>query len=139
MRVDEAWQQLLASIRGWARVEEVGPGRTVVTVSRDDGTTTRAELVMTPDDYDEMWSVAWGEPAGASDAVRRAVLGLPPGQRYLVYAAYALEPSDAPELPEDPEAARVAAHLRDHPGAAGRWVVLGGDGVVVDEPGPPPA
>ena len=69
--------------------------------------------------------------------MRRSVLKLPADQQYLVYRSYQLVPSDSPVLPPDPEEIRLQELARRHPEGVGRWVVLDGDGNVVDELGPP--
>jgi hypothetical protein len=137
VKYERLWERLLEHIDTWASAREIGPGRIAVNWQHADGDRHTTELVMTPHEWDDMVTVVYGDFDQAAEKVRYSVLDLPAGQRYLVYRTYQLIPSDSPVLPPDPEEIRLQELARRYPEGVGRWVVVGDDGNVVDELGPP--
>lgn len=69
-------------------------------------------IVMTPAEWENMFTVAHGSFDSAFDRVKQTLLSMEPHERFGVYADYGLEPSMTETLPEPdlPEPGR------------GRWV-----------------
>ena len=78
-------------------------------------------IVMTPDEWDDMAGVMWGNVDDAVAAVKRTLLALRPDEGFAVYADYRLEPSATIALPEPPG-------FTPEPG--GEWVAYDRDGRV---------
>ncbi|GAA5116302.1 hypothetical protein GCM10023339_24640 [Alloalcanivorax gelatiniphagus] len=76
-------------------------------------------IVMSPAEWEDMFTVASGSFDSALDRVKQILLALRPHERFAVYADYGLEPSTAETLPEP---------VLPEPGS-GRWVVHDRDGV----------
>ena len=113
---DHGWDALLAGLRTLGPVEEIAPGRTVVEY---DGRTVT--IVMTGDQWDELWTVAWGEVESALASTLEDLRALP-DVPYAVYQNYGLHPSDTAVLPEDPAVLRIRQRMREHPGEiVGQW------------------
>lgn len=60
-------------------------------------------IVMTPAEWVDMFSVAWGNVDDAFDSVKRTLLELEPHQGFAVYVDYRLEGSTSESLPEPDE------------------------------------
>ncbi|MDQ4055717.1 MAG: hypothetical protein M3237_23910 [Actinomycetota bacterium] len=58
---------------------------------------------MTPDEWDDMAGVMWGDFEDAVKDVKRALLNLQSHERFVVYSQYRLEPSTEPALREPPD------------------------------------
>jgi hypothetical protein len=56
--------------------------------------------VITPDEWDDMVTVMWGDFDSALQDVERTLLTLQPNEHCAVYADYRLEPSAEPTLRE---------------------------------------
>ena len=56
-------------------------------------------IVMTPAEWENMFTVAHGSFDSALDRVKQTLLSLKPHERFAVYADYGLEPSAAETLP----------------------------------------
>lgn len=138
MSYERLWERLFEFLNGWSTAVEVAPGRIEVRLESPDGSTRAVELVMTPDEWDEMVTIPWGDFDSAAQEVRKAVLDLRHHERYLVYGDYELVPSATADLPVDPEETRLDELARQHPEGFGRWVVMDRDGNVLDEFRPPP-
>ena len=69
-------------------------------------------IVMTPDEWVEMFTVAYGSVDLAFDSVKRTLLALQPHEGFAVYSDYRLEPSTAASLPES---------VLPEPGSAAPW------------------
>jgi hypothetical protein len=67
---------------------------------------------MTPDEWDYMVTIPWGDFDSAAQGVRKSVLGLRGQERFLVYGQYELVPSTTAELPVDPEEERLNERAR---------------------------
>ena len=70
-------------------------------------------IVMTPAEWEDMFTVAYGSFDSAFDRVKQILLAMKPQERFAVYADYTLEPSGAETLPEP---------VLPEPGS-GEWVV----------------
>lgn len=79
-------------------------GLTVALVELDgEGASTRAvEIVMTPDEWDDMCGIGGWEMDAGAQHVRQQVKDLPRDKCYLVYSLYNLVPCDSPSLPVGP-------------------------------------
>ncbi|TIC87353.1 hypothetical protein E8D34_09455 [Nocardioides sp. GY 10113] len=103
---DVAWQVLveaLASCYGDAGVAQRAPHGLVVAGARADGSRFEVEIVMTPDEWDDLAAVAWGDVDAAAAYVVGLVRGQPADLRYLVYRLYELTPRGEPTIPPEPE------------------------------------
>ncbi|GAB2863575.1 hypothetical protein [Nocardioides pacificus] len=90
------WTELVDVLGSLGMVEERVPCGLVVTTQQADGSSTVVEIVMTPEEWDELVSISWVELEAATQHVREIVGIQPPGQRYLVYDTYDLSPCDTP-------------------------------------------
>lgn len=121
--VDTWWDHLVDVLATVGSVTERAPDGLSVVLTTGDGSTRVVEVVMTPDEWDDMCSVGgWHRDSGAQH-VRRLVLEQPPGKPYLVYNLYRLVPLDEPAMPVDPAFARMAELAAQHPGGipGGAW------------------
>lgn len=123
-RPDPWWTVLVEALGSSGVVEERDPHGLVVSVSKSDGTSTIVEIVMTPDEWEDLVSIMWGSVQLAAQHVRELVLEQPSDRRYLVYNLYRLVPCDAPALPVDPGLLRlqeIAAQYPDGVIPGGGW------------------
>lgn len=125
------WERLLQSLNGWCTATGAAPGLIVVTFKNPGHPARVAEIVMTRREWDQMASVAWGDPDRAAQYVKGMVLGLQPHERFLVYESYDLVPSATAELPVDPDEELLSKLAHQHPD--GGWHARDRDGNVVDE------
>lgn len=113
--------RLVAELDTWTAAVVTGPGRIEVALPSPDGRSRDVVIVMTPDEWDDMWGTAWGDLDAAIEHVKRILAGLSPHERYAIYAQYTLEPSAEPTLPT----------LERDPDLRGEWVVEDRDGRIV--------
>ncbi len=125
------WDRLLEFLNGWCLAIEVAPGRIDVTLPERRGRPRSVEIRMTPDEWDDIASVAVGSFHDAAQMVREQLLGMRDGDKFLVYGQYDLTPLPAPELPIDPDEERLAELARQHPEGFGRWSTRRPDGIQV--------
>jgi hypothetical protein len=97
--LDEQWQRLIDFLNSWCTATAVESGRIEVLLSKPGGHKRRATILMTPDQWDSMASVMWGNFDDAAQAVRRSVLSLSGNDRYLVFGDYELNPSPTADWP----------------------------------------
>ena len=102
MEREDTWKRLVGSLDAWTWATETAPGRIEVSVPRGGGS-RHVLIVMTPDEWDDMASVMWGNYDDAVADVKRTLLALRPEEGFAVYSDYRLEPSTAAALPEPPE------------------------------------
>ena len=117
------WTELVDALGSIAQVEDREPNGLVVT-AQSPGTPRVVEIVMTPDEWDDLVGMMWGAPEAAAQHVRQLVLDQPRDQRYLVYSLYQLEPCGTPEIPVDPAFQRMqelAAQYPDGVIPGGHW------------------
>lgn len=113
-----AWDRLLASLKTWASPREVTGGIEVSYVD-ESGTSRTVEIVMTPNDWDELAEVIGIE---SPDRLRRRLLALPGNTPYVVCdSGVELIPSATKDLPPD--------DFTLEPG--GQWVVTDREGNVI--------
>jgi hypothetical protein len=117
---ERLWERLVESLDAWTSASQVAPGRIEVALAGA-GPERRAVIVMTPDEWDEMATVMWGDFDDAVADVKRTLGRLRRGERFAVYEQYRLEPSCEPTLPQDATAAHMEELLRRHPEGFGRW------------------
>jgi hypothetical protein len=122
VKYDRLWGRLIESLNTWTSATETGSGQIEAVLPNSGSPARRALILMTPDEWDEMASVAFGGFDYAFEDVKRTLSGLRPDERYAVYADYRLNGSTAPTLPEPPE-------FTPEPG--GEWVAYGREGRIV--------
>lgn len=119
MHVDESWDRLVERLNAWTSATALGPGRIRVTLP-DDQAIEPVEILMTPEEWDDMSGVMWGDFDEAVEEVKRSIMGLQAADRFLIYSQYRLERSAHAFVPEDDDVT---------PGA-GEWVTNDVDGRV---------
>jgi hypothetical protein len=115
MSEDSLWARLIESLDAWTAAKEIAPGRIEVALPPNGGTSGRVQMVMTPDEWNEMEGVMFGNFDDALQDIKQTLLELGPDEKLVVYEQYRLMPSSAVELPERQDA---------EPEAGGEWVVL---------------
>ena len=108
----KCYKRLVRDLDGWSSASELAPGRIRVSVPQAGRGRRTVVIVMTPAEWENMFTVAHGSFDLAFDRVKQTLLSMKPHERFAVYADYGLEPSTIETLPEPdlPE-----------PGS-GRWV-----------------
>jgi hypothetical protein len=120
---ERIWGRLLEFLNKWSEAVEVGPGRIRVSWEEADGSTRDVEILMTPEEWEEMVGVMWGGFGRELRAhLKDTVLGLQPQEHFLVYGDYALYPQATEEVPVDPDLARLEELSRQHPEGFGEWM-----------------
>jgi hypothetical protein len=112
---DPWWEVLLAALSSCGEVREREPHGLVVTVDRKDGTTTVVEIVMTPEEWDDLVSISWGASETAALHAHQLVMDQPRDSRYLVYSQYQLVPCQTATLPIDPGVLRLQELAAKYP------------------------
>lgn len=98
--MDSGYRRLIRDLDGWSSAVQVAPDRIRVTVPQPGRGSRRVTIVMTPEEWLDMWSVAHGRFESALDRVKEILLALRPDERFAVYSQYALEGSRTDTLPE---------------------------------------
>jgi hypothetical protein len=93
---DEGWRWLVDDLATWCRVVDPSPGALVLDLPRP-GDVHRVEVRMTPQQWDDTWSVVHGSVAAGLRWVRRQLAGC--DAAYAVFDLYELHPSATPEPP----------------------------------------
>lgn len=106
------YQRLVRDLDGWSSASELAPGRIRVSVPQAGGGRRTVVIVMTPAEWENMFTVAHGSFDSAFDRVKQTLLSLKPHEGFAVYVDYGLEPSTRETLPEP---------ALPEPGS-GRWV-----------------
>jgi len=119
------YQRLVRDLDGWTSASQSAPGRIRVSVPQPGPGRRTVVIVMTPIEWEDMFSVAHGSFGSAVDQVKQTLLSLQPHEGFAVYAGYGLEPSATETLPE-PDLP---------PPGSGRWVAYDRQGNVVSELG----
>jgi len=130
VKYDRLWERLFEFLNRWSTALEVEPGRTEVIIHNPNGSSRVTEILMTSDEWDDMVSVLYADFDAAAEDVRKAVLEPTEPLRFLVYEDYQLWPSATPELPIDPEDARLNETARKNPEGIGHWFALDRQGNV---------
>ena len=128
---DPWWEVLLSVLSSCGEVGELEPHGLVVTVDRNDGTTTVVEIVMTPEEWDDLVSISWGACEPAARHVYQLVMDQPRDSRYLVYSQYQMVQSHTSTLPVDPGDLRLqelAAKYPDGVIPGGGWFAFPPEG-----------
>ncbi len=60
MSYERLWERLLEFLNNWSTAVEVEPGRIEVTLDNPDGSKRGVEILMTPDEWDDMVTGAEG-------------------------------------------------------------------------------
>ncbi len=97
------WSRLVRDLDGWSSASEAAPGRIRVLVPKAGGGRRPVVIVMAPEQWVDMFSVAHGSVDLAFDRVKQTLLALRPHEGFAVYADYRLEPSTTDSLPDDPD------------------------------------
>ena len=95
------WRRLVRDLDGWSSATEVAPGRIRVLVPKVGGGRRPVVIVMTPEQWVDMVSVAHGSVEPAFDRVKQTLLALRPHEGFAVYSDYCLDPSSTDSLPDD--------------------------------------
>jgi hypothetical protein len=98
MEQADDWERLIESLDAWTWATETAPGRIAVSLPQG-GVSRHVVIVMTPDEWDDMAGVMWGNFDDAVQDVKRTLLALQPEEGFAVYSEYRLEPSTATALP----------------------------------------
>lgn len=117
--MQDDWQRLIGALDAWTPAAGVAPGQIQVTLHQDE-TSRQVLIVMTPEEWDDMVRVMWGNFDDALDDVKRTLKNLRPEERFAVYSLYRLKPSVEPDLTE-----RTPGTV---PGPGGEWVASDRDG-----------
>ncbi len=137
MKYDRLWERLVDALDGWTSAREVEPGRIEVSLPDTGAGERQVQIVMTPDEWVDMASVAFGGFDYAFDHVRDRLASMEAAETFAVYSTYDLVSSTTPELPVDREELRLDELAREHPEGFGRWVAANEDGTIQDEFKPP--
>lgn len=117
----DAWDRLVAELDTWTAAVVTEPGRIEVLLPSPAGRSRDAVVVMTPDEWDDMWGTAWGDLDAAIEHVKHILGRLQWHERYAVYAQYTLEPSAEPTQPT----------FEIDPDLRGEWVVTDREGRII--------
>jgi hypothetical protein len=99
MDLNKYYRRLVRDLDGWSSASELAPGRIRVSVPQAGGRRRTVVIVMTPAEWENMFTVAHGNFDSAFDRVKQTLLSLKPHEGFAVYADYGLEPSTAETLP----------------------------------------
>ena len=94
------YNRLVRDLDGWSSASEMAPGRIRVSVPQSGRGRRTVVIVMTPAEWEDMFTVAHGSVDSALDRVKQTLLSMKPDERFAVYADYGLEPSTTETLPE---------------------------------------
>ena len=94
------YKRLVRDLDGWSSAREMAPGRIRVSVPQPGGSRRTVVVVITPAQWEDMFTVAHGSFESALDRVKRTLLAMKPHEGFAVYADYGLEPSTTETLPE---------------------------------------
>ena len=94
------YNRLVRDLDGWSSASEMAPGRIRVSVPQSGRGRRTVVIVMTPAEWEDMFTVAHGSVDSALDRVKQTLLSMKPHERFAVYADYGLEPSTTETLPE---------------------------------------
>jgi hypothetical protein len=113
---DPWWSALVTTLQTVGAVKDREPSGLVVT---RESPPTAVEIVMTPQEWDDLVSMMWGtdEPAvrDAAQHVCQLLLHQPPHHDYLVYSQYVLVPCETAEIPPDPDLVRMQELAAQYP------------------------
>lgn len=116
----DGWNRLVEALDAWTSAIEVAPGQIEVAL-RDDGTSRHVVIVMTPDQWDDMAGVMWGDFDSAVEDVKATLLEMESHEVFAVYSQYRLEPSITATLPKPTDGP---------PFPGGEWVAYDKEGRV---------
>jgi len=119
MDAAQDYERLVRDLDSWTSASQPAPGRIRVSVPQAGHGHRTVTIVMTPAEWEDMSTIAYGSSDSALDRVKQTLLALKPRERFAVYADYGLEPSTAETLPEP---------VLPEPGS-GQWVVHDQHGV----------
>ena len=119
VRYERVWERLIESLNNWTSASETGAGQIEVALPDNSVPARHVVIVMTPDEWDQMVTVMWGNFDGAFQDVKRTLLTMQPDDHFAVYADYRMESSTEPTLPEPPD-------ITPEPG--GEWVAYDREG-----------
>lgn len=90
----------MRDLDGWSSASQIAPGRIRMSIPSRPRGNRRVTIVMTPAEWEDMFTVVHGSFDSAFDRVKQTLLSLKPHERFAVYADYRLEPSAAETLPD---------------------------------------
>lgn len=94
------YKRLVRDLDGWSSAAELAPGRIRVSVPQAGRGRRTVVIVMTPGEWEDMFTVAHGSFDSAFDRLKRTLVSMKPHEGFAVYADYGLEPSATETLPE---------------------------------------
>ena len=115
------WDRLIESLDRWTSATEMSSGQIEVLLPVDEGKSRRVHIVMSPMEWTDMASVAWGDVDDAVQDVKQTLLRLQAHEGFAVYSLYQLEPCTGPALPEQESPQREAT-------TRGEWRPASGPG-----------
>lgn len=131
MQPRRSWERLIETLSRFGAATEVEPRRIEVRRTAD-GSRRRIQVVITPEQWNDLIDTPWGNIDDALAYVREAVTDLEGHHRFLVYTTYALEASGTPQIPADPAELEIQEHPRQHPDANSHWFALDKNGNEID-------
>jgi len=120
---DDRWQHLVRELDAWASVTAIAPDSIAVSLNRA-GRVQEVVIVMTPDQWDDLAGIMWGNVDDAVQDVIRTLESLEADERFAVYADYRLQPSRTSRLPDSTGVIE--------PTTGGEWVAVDPDGRVTN-------
>ncbi|TYL45481.1 hypothetical protein FXB39_17720 [Nocardioides sp. BGMRC 2183] len=112
---DPWWDDLTAALASMGQVTDREPVGLVVATAQARAAMLEVEIVMTPEEWDDLVDIGWGVIEGAVEYVCNLVRERTPQERFLVYSQYQLVPHDAPAFPPNPDLIRIQELAARHP------------------------
>ena len=84
------WNCLVEALDAWTSAVEIAPDQIEVALGGD-GTSRHAVIVMTPDQWNAMAGVMWGDFDNAVEEVKATLLRLQTHEGFAVYSEYRFE------------------------------------------------
>ena len=113
-------QELIAILNTWGSARVLEPGRIELIAGSSVGVSRRVEILLSAEDWETMWTVAFGDVTAAAGSIRHSFDRLGQADRFLVYNnQYEVVPSPDENVPIDPEVAELLRSLKEVPPTPG--------------------
>jgi len=119
--VTSTWADLLEGLGTLGSVTDRQPDGVTVVLSGDATDARSVEIVMAPDQWDDLVAIPFGRIDHALDHVCDLLRRQPAELQYLVYETYRLEPSATPSLSSELQMPRADDLSRVEAGSEGGW------------------